>query len=207
MDLDISDLETSIFKVLVVGELRTGKTSLIRQYVQGYFTGLYKETIGVDFACKALTLEDQTKVQLQLWDIGGHERCRNLTRVFYQEAVGAFVVFDLTRPATLDAAADWKKDIDSKVFAADKKPIPCLLIGNKVDLCESLPTTDGEMAKFVAENKFIGYMTMSAKTRANLTEVIVTLVNYIHQNHIEPYLQREGVSIATPERKRDKCCS
>jgi small GTP-binding protein len=207
MDLELPDSETSIFKVLVVGERFTGKTSLIRQYVQGYFTELYKATIGVDFACKSLTLEDQTRVQLQLWDIGGHERCRNLTRVFFLEAVGAFVVFDLTQPATLDAAADWKKDIDSKVFAADLKPIPCLLIGNKVDLCESWPTTDDQMAKFVTENGFIGYMTTSAKTRANLTEAVVTLVNYIHQNRIEPYLRREGVSIATPEKKQHKCCS
>jgi small GTP-binding protein len=199
-------METTIFKVLVVGETGTGKTSLIRQYVQRCFTELYKMTIGVDFASKMLMLEDQTQVQLQLWDIAGQERFGNLTRVYYQEAVGAFVVFDLTRAVTFDLVVQWKKDIDSKVFAADMKPIPCLLIGNKMDLCESCPITDDQMTKFVAENGFIGYMATSAKTRENLTEAVVTLVNYIHQNHIEPVIRTEGVSLAAPEKKRFKCC-
>jgi small GTP-binding protein len=207
MDWDGPVRETTIFKVLVVGESRTGKTSFIRQYVQHYFTENFKETVGVDFASKSLTLEDETQVQLQLWDIAGQERFGNLTRVYYQDAVGAFVVFDLTRELTFDLVVHWKKDIDSKVFTADNKPIPCILIGNKLDLCESWPVTDEQMAKFVADFGFIGYMTTSAKTGVNLTEAIGTLVNYIHQNHIEPSIRSEVVSIATPEQKRHKCCN
>jgi small GTP-binding protein len=146
MDCDIPATETTIFKVLVVGEKYTGKTSLIRQYIRHCFTEGYRMTVGVDFANKMLTLDDQTQVQLQLWDIAGQERFRNLTRVYYKEAVGAFVVFDLSQAITLDLVVDWKKDIDSKVFTADLKPIPCLLIGNKMDLCGSLPITDDQMA-------------------------------------------------------------
>ena len=41
-----------------------------------------------------------------------------MTRVYYREAVGAFVVFDVTRPATFEAVAKWKKDIDKKVRLA-----------------------------------------------------------------------------------------
>lgn len=53
--------------------------------------------------------------------------------MYYKEAVGAFVVFDVTRVATFEAAAKWKSDIDSKVrVGVEEKPIPVVLLANKV---------------------------------------------------------------------------
>ena len=46
-----------------------------------------------------------------------------MTRVYYKEAVGAFVVFDVTRVGTFEAVAKWKSDIDSKVCV---HPLPSL---------------------------------------------------------------------------------
>lgn len=53
-------------------------------------------------------------------------------RVYYKEAVGAFVVFDVTRQATFDAVKKWKQDLDSKVQLPDGSTIPCMLLANKV---------------------------------------------------------------------------
>ena len=53
--------------------------------------------------------------------------------MYYKEAVGAIVVFDVTRIATFEAAAKWKSDIDSKVTVGiEEKPIPVILLANKV---------------------------------------------------------------------------
>jgi GTPase SAR1 family protein len=52
-------------------------------------------------------------VYLQLWDIAGQERYGNLTRVYYKEAVAAFVVFDLTRNSSFESVKRWKDDIDN----------------------------------------------------------------------------------------------
>lgn len=87
--------------------------------------------IGVDFALKVIKYDEATTVRLQLWDIAGEldhsiqffffnfllgqERFGNMTRVYYKEAVGAFVVFDVTRVSTFDAVKKWKMDIDAKV--------------------------------------------------------------------------------------------
>lgn len=62
----------------------------------------------------------------------GQERFGNMTRVYYKEAVGAFIVFDVTRTATFDAVIKWKQDLDSKVQLPDGSPIPCILLANKV---------------------------------------------------------------------------
>lgn len=88
--------------------------------------------IGVDFALKVLRWDPDTVVRLQLWDIAGQERFGSMTRVYYKEAVGAFVVFDVTRSATLEAVPKWKADLDAKVALPDGRPIPTVLLANKV---------------------------------------------------------------------------
>lgn len=55
-----------------------------------------------------------------------------MTRVYYKEAVGAFVVFDITRASTFEAVQKWKSDLDSKVQLPDGSPLPCVLLANKV---------------------------------------------------------------------------
>ena len=55
-----------------------------------------------------------------------------MTRVYYKEAVGAFVVFDITRMSTFDAVQKWKADIDEKVVFPGGQNIPVVLLANKV---------------------------------------------------------------------------
>ena len=57
------------------------------------------------------------------------ERFGNMTRVYYKEARGAFIVFDVTRAESFEAVSKWKLDLDTKVLLPDGKPIPCILLG------------------------------------------------------------------------------
>jgi Ras-related protein Rab-32 len=61
-----------------------------------------------------------------------------MTRVYYKEAVGAFIVFDVTRITTFESVAKWKTDLDSKVQLSDGSPIPCVLLANKVAQIKNL---------------------------------------------------------------------
>lgn len=60
-----------LLKVLVIGDLGVGKTSVIKRYVHQVFSQHYRATIGVDFGLKVLHWDQRTAVRLQLWDIAG----------------------------------------------------------------------------------------------------------------------------------------
>uniref|UniRef100_A0A672ZUJ8 Ras-related protein Rab n=1 Tax=Sphaeramia orbicularis TaxID=375764 RepID=A0A672ZUJ8_9TELE len=151
-----------LFKVLVIGDLGVGKTSIIKRYVHQIFSQHYRATIGVDFALKVLQWNHDTVIRLQLWDIAGQERYGNMTRVYYREAVGALVVFDVTRASTFDAVLKWKDDLDSKVTLNHGRPVPAVLLANKSDqLSSQMPKLD----TFCRENGFVGWFETSAKVR------------------------------------------
>ncbi|XP_076759210.1 RAS oncogene family member Rab32 isoform X3 [Xylocopa sonorina] len=179
----VGEKREHLYKILVIGELGVGKTSIIKRYVHQFFSQHYRATIGVDFALKVLNWDPHTFIRLQLWDIAGQERFGNMTRVYYKEAVGAFIVFDVTRSATLDAVVKWKQDLDSKVQLPDGSPIPCVLLANKCDQQkEGLVNTPTKMDEYCKEKNFAGWFETSAKENINIEEAARFLVNKILQN-------------------------
>jgi len=199
-----------LYKVLVVGDIGTGKTSIIKRFVHNIFSVHYKSTIGVDFALKVIPLDATTIVRLQLWDIAGQERFGNMTRVYYKEAVGAMVVFDVTRVGTFDAVQKWKNDIDQKVMLPpDDRPIPVILLANKCDLAkDGFFKTPAQMDKYCEENNFIGWSETSAKDNINIEKAAKFLVSKILENDISHTPQNDPgiINPADPVPSQSSCC-
>jgi len=174
-----------LYKILVIGDLGAGKTSIIKRYVHDFFSQHYRATIGVDFALKVLHWDANTVIRLQLWDIAGQERYGNMTRVYYKEAVGAFIVFDVTRSNTFESVSNWKTDLDSKVQLPDGSSIPCVLLGNKCDQQkEGIVNSASKMAEYCKEKKFTTWFETSAKENINIEEAANALISEILQNDI-----------------------
>jgi len=176
---------SSIAKVLVVGNVATGKSSIIRRYTKNEFSSDYQTTIGVDFSLKVVN-SDAIDIKVQLWDIAGQDRFAGLSRVFYTHAVGAIVVFDIFDRETFNSAAMWKKDIDSKVFFPNGDRIPVILLANKCDLISETQKpsiTSEQIQQFCQQHDFIASFEVSAKTGANIKEACQLLVDRIVLNN------------------------
>lgn len=96
-----------------------------------------------------------------------------MTRVYYKEAVGAFVVFDITRGSTFEAVSKWKHDLDSKVKLANGTPIPSVLLANKCDQKKDGSNNASLMDNFCKEAGFLGWFETSAKVK--YTDYTLTL--------------------------------
>jgi len=166
-------------KILIVGDLGCGKTSIIKRYTLDSFQPYYKSTIGVDFAMKAVNLNNNVTVKAQLWDISGQERFGSLTRVYYREANGAVIIFDSTRPDTLKSAQRWKKELDDKAMASNGRPVPTILLGNKFDLPKrGMICSPSRMNQFCNELGIQTWFETSAKTGYNVDLAMDTLLKY-----------------------------
>eukprot|EP01124_Arcella_intermedia_P014515 TRINITY_DN2096_c0_g1_i1.p1 TRINITY_DN2096_c0_g1~~TRINITY_DN2096_c0_g1_i1.p1 ORF type:complete len:219 (+),score=45.66 TRINITY_DN2096_c0_g1_i1:33-689(+) len=187
------DKEQHLYKVLVIGDYAVGKTSIIKRYCEGYFTPNYKLTIGVDFAVKEIQTTEDKKVTLQLWDVAGHERFGTMTRVYYKYAIAAIIVFDVSRPATFEAVAKWRQDVNDKVVLANNEPIPLILLANKCDIPGV--TIDNEaIDEYARANGFLAWYKTSAQDNINIDNAMQFLVSKI----LDIAKENRPVQVPTP---------
>ena len=186
-----------LHKLLMIGESGSGKTCLIRQYVHKVFQPTSKPTIGVDFALKVIPPNNTT---LQIWDIAGQERYGQMTRVYFQAAVGAMVVCDIQKPETYEASVKWKQDLDSKVFLpGTTTSIPCMLLLNKCDLGKSHFSNE-QLDLFCQKHGFIGWMEVSAKEGTNVNSAFDKLVDAVQASGAGAQQVKEKPKPSGPQR-------
>jgi len=164
------------FKVIIVGPGAVGKTSLLNRFVHNEFNLKYKLTIGVDFLTKNLEYKPSKFAKLQIWDIGGQERFKFLHRSFYDGALGALLVFDLTRQHTFSSMKIWLSEMRSIII----NNIPKVIIGNKSDLIPEIgPIIDRNEVEKYAKNEGCLYIETSAKTGENVEKAFLELTNHM----------------------------
>eukprot|EP00307_Rebecca_sp_RCC1486_P007668 CAMPEP_0119406454 /NCGR_PEP_ID=MMETSP1335-20130426/772_1 /TAXON_ID=259385 /ORGANISM="Chrysoculter rhomboideus, Strain RCC1486" /LENGTH=220 /DNA_ID=CAMNT_0007430533 /DNA_START=140 /DNA_END=802 /DNA_ORIENTATION=+ len=152
-----------VFKLLLVGDAATGKSSMLLRFTDDTFEEHMASTIGVDFKVKTLRIGDIT-VKLTIWDTAGQERFRTLTSSYYRGCQGIILVFDLTRAETLTNVQTWLKEIET--FTSPPLPVK-LLVGNKADLNDQRAVKDEEALEFARKQGML-YLEASAKTRAGI---------------------------------------
>ena len=142
------------------------------------FATSYRATIGADFLAKIVKWNECLTLRLQLWDIAGQDRFSLLSRSFCKDAVGAFVVSDLSRPETLDGVIAWKEELDRKAMH-DGSKLPCLLLANKCDLISDTSHQTKQHSRICQQYGFQGKQCFFTQK-----EIIVRLflkVGYLHQ--------------------------
>jgi len=149
-----------LFKVVLIGDSGVGKSNLLTRFTRDEFKQDSKSTIGVEFATQTIQV-DRKNIKAQIWDIAGQERYRAITSAYYRGAVGALLVYDITKEVTFeDVKTMWLDEL--KANADDN--IIIMLVGNKKDLqhLRAVSTEDGR--KF-AEKEGLSFMETSAAQR------------------------------------------
>ncbi|TFG12239.1 MAG: GTP-binding protein [Promethearchaeota archaeon] len=158
------------FKFLLLGDESAEKSAITKRYCYNIFNPSERLTIGVDFHVKLIEFKNK-KIKLQIWDVGGEERFRFLLPTYSLGANAAFLLYDITRPQTLDNIKEWVNIIRQK--GGD---IPIMLIGTKLDLAEEKSRVPKEYGIRVAKkNKLSSFAEVSAKTGQNINKAFEIL--------------------------------
>ncbi|XP_051514465.1 ras-related protein Rab-28 isoform X1 [Myxocyprinus asiaticus] len=162
----MSDSEEEIqerqLKIVLLGDGASGKTSLATRFAQEAFGKQYKQTIGLDFFLKRITLPVNLNVTLQVWDIGGQTIGGKMLDKYIYGAQGVLLVYDITNSQSFENLEDWLNMVRKANEESDTQPA-ISLIGNKIDL-EHMRTVKMEKhQRFCQENGLISQF-VSAKT-------------------------------------------
>lgn len=168
----------SVYKLVTLGEAAVGKTSLVNKYVTGKFQRDYHRTLGIDISTYDAKIGTYL-FKLLIWDLAGQDIFRDLRTRYCQGASGGIVVFDLTRPQTLETAPRWVQ-----AFRDAVGPEPLLiLLGNKADLEKNRKITPEQGEKIASDLGLFQYKETSAKTGQEVTEAFSTLAIKIKESH------------------------
>ncbi|KAH7094166.1 GTP-binding protein ypt1 [Auriculariales sp. MPI-PUGE-AT-0066] len=153
------------YKVIIVGDQDVGKSSLLRQHVEGTFTDNTMATTACSYKSDTVTV-DGKKVRLNIWDTAGQERFRkSLTTAYFRGAHAVIIVFGLNDAASFMNVEQWLQDITKHAPESVEK----VLVGNKRDV-ESLEVRDENAQEFATEHG-MPYFATSAKDSASVNAV------------------------------------
>ena len=159
-----------LFKIVLIGESGVGKSNMLSRFTKNEFNLESKATIGVEFATKCINSNSKV-IKAQIWDTAGQERFRAITSSYYKGAMGALLVFDISKKQTFDNLDRWLNEI-----RAFTKPEVCIiLVGNKSDLAYMREVPLDDAVKYAAQQK-IPYFEASALAATNVDKVFEELL-------------------------------
>ncbi|MFX0124665.1 MAG: Rab family GTPase [Candidatus Hodarchaeota archaeon] len=175
---------TLLAKICLLGDREVGKTSLINRYLGKGFTTEYTPTLGSDFKSKQVSLDTEfgsKDIRFQIWDLAGQPAFDQVRRLYYKGSAGAFIVFDLTQPESLENMERWLKEFSKNIELPSSSII---VLGNKMDLEYEIKVSSETVKHYIDNyltNKFpnidsqIDYYTTSAKTGMNVDQAFSAL--------------------------------
>ncbi|XP_076069493.1 RAS oncogene family member RabX5 [Oratosquilla oratoria] len=178
-----------ISKMIVLGDMATGKTCLVNRFCHQIFDANYKATIGVDFEVERFDILG-IPYNLQIWDTAGQERFKCIAASYYRGAHAVMVVFDVTNVVTLAHTAQWLEE--AKQANPASGPI-VFLVGTKRDLLSEGAYNQIEaQAQRVATGLGAEYWAVSSKTGINVDALFLRLAALAFNRAVMQEVQGHG---------------
>lgn len=147
---------------MLIGDSGVGKSNLLSRFTRNEFNLDSKSTIGVEFATRSIQVDSKT-IKAQIWDTAGQERYRAITSAYYRGAVGALLVYDISKHQTYENVTRWLKELRDH---ADSN-IVIMQVGNKSDLRHLRAVSTDEAKQFASENN-LSFIETSALDASNV---------------------------------------
>nr|CAD1823827.1 unnamed protein product [Ananas comosus var. bracteatus] len=179
-----------LFKVVLIGDSGVGKSNLLSRFTRNEFSLESKSTIGVEFATRSIRVDDKV-VKAQIWDTAGK---RAITSAYYRGAVGALLVYDVTRHVTFENVERWLKELRDHTDAN----IVIMLVGNKADL-RHLRAVSTEDATAFAEKENTFFMETSALESMNVENAFTEVLTQIYR-----VVSRKALDISDDPSRRQR---
>ena len=93
-------------KLVLLGDMGAGKSSLVLRFVKGQFFEHQESTIGAAFMTQTVTVDDHV-VKFEIWDTAGQERYHSLAPMYYRGAAAAIIVYDMQSQQSWQRAKSW----------------------------------------------------------------------------------------------------
>ncbi|RHX97216.1 hypothetical protein DYB37_010564 [Aphanomyces astaci] len=182
-----------LFKVVLIGDSGVGKSNLLSRFTRNEFSLESKSTIGVEFATKSIQAEGKT-IKAQIWDTAGQERYRAITSAYYRGAVGALLVYDITKHPTFENVERWLKELRDH---ADANTV-IMLVGNKSDL-RHLRAVQTEEAMSFAEKHNLAFLETSALDATGVDTAFQRILTEIYNLMSRKTMQAEEQAASLPQ--------
>ncbi|EFA10238.2 ras-related protein Rab-36 [Tribolium castaneum] len=170
-----------VCKVIILGDLCVGKTSLLNRFCHKIFDSSYRTTIGVDFHSEQINILG-IPYYLQIWDTAGQERFKCIAQCYYRKAHVIMLVFDLSTIRTLANCKHWLHD--ALEVCKDNAPF-IFLVGSKKDLLSQEGYNSVEkIALASAKTLNAEFWSVSSKTGENIDELFVRAAALSFKRHI-----------------------
>lgn len=202
-----------LYKIVLIGDSGVGKSNLLSRFTRDEFNLELRSTIGVEFATRTLEI-DGKRVKAQIWDTAGQERYRAITSAYYRGAVGALIVYDISKSESYESISRWLKELKEH---ADLNII-IELVGNKLDLDHLRAIPTDEAKNFANENGLL-FTETSALSADNVDlsfhQLLKNIYEMISKHQMEDLngnkKENKGPTISltpTPKEKvkKDSCC-
>eukprot|EP01098_Paradermamoeba_levis_P013284 TRINITY_DN6024_c0_g1_i1.p1 TRINITY_DN6024_c0_g1~~TRINITY_DN6024_c0_g1_i1.p1 ORF type:complete len:227 (-),score=52.14 TRINITY_DN6024_c0_g1_i1:106-786(-) len=163
-----------LFKVVLIGDSTVGKSNLLTRFTRNEFNIDSKTTIGVEFATRTITHAGKS-IKAQIWDTAGQERYRAITSAYYRGALGAIIVYDVTKQPTFESVEKWMGELKDHTDSS----IATMIVGNKLDM-QQLRCVRTEAGQQLAEKHGAFFMETSAKDGTNVEEAFLALLKAIY---------------------------
>jgi len=191
-------------KLVLLGDVGAGKSSLVLRFVKGQFVEFQESTIGAAFFSQTLAVNDET-VKFEIWDTAGQERYHSLAPMYYRGAAAAIVVYDITNPASFTRAKKWVQELQ----AQGNPNTIVALAGNKADMLDARQVP-AEEAKTYAQENGLFFMETSAKSAINVNDIFYEIAKRLLQGQQAPSPQAGMVLNQRPNERMvssSSCCS